>query len=32
MTVFFQVNRTRIVDDEGREVILKGAGLGGWMG
>lgn len=26
-----KVKGTIIVDDEGKEVILRGAGLGGWM-
>lgn len=29
--VMLRVKDTIIVDDEGREVILRGAGLGGWM-
>ncbi|KAI0364642.1 glycoside hydrolase [Pilatotrama ljubarskyi] len=31
MAGFLRVDRTRIVDGEGNEVILRGAGLGGWM-
>ncbi|PIL34287.1 hypothetical protein GSI_03062 [Ganoderma sinense ZZ0214-1] len=31
MAGFLRVSETRIVDDEGKEVILRGAGLGGWM-
>ena len=28
---FLRVSGTKIVDEEDREVILRGAGLGGWM-
>ncbi|KAG6833299.1 Endo-1,4-beta-xylanase 5 [Tephrocybe sp. NHM501043] len=28
---FLHVEGTKIVDEEGREVVLRGAGLGGWM-
>ncbi|KAG6837586.1 hypothetical protein H0H93_007000 [Arthromyces matolae] len=28
---FLRVNGTKIVDEEGQEVVLRGAGLGGWM-
>ncbi|EIW52789.1 glycoside hydrolase [Trametes versicolor FP-101664 SS1] len=31
MAGFLRVDKTRIVDEEGKEVILRGAGLGGWM-
>ncbi|KAF8587348.1 glycoside hydrolase family 5 protein [Ramaria rubella] len=31
MSSFLQVSGTRVVDGQGREVILRGAGLGGWM-
>ncbi|KAI0819739.1 glycoside hydrolase [Trametes gibbosa] len=31
MAGFLRVDKTRIVDGEGKEVILRGAGLGGWM-
>ncbi|KAL1943731.1 hypothetical protein VTO73DRAFT_4176 [Trametes versicolor] len=31
MTGFLRVDKTRIVDEEGKEVTLRGAGLGGWM-
>lgn len=26
-----KVNGTKLVDEDGKEVILRGAGLGGWM-
>ena len=26
-----KVSGTKIVDEQGQEVILRGAGLGGWM-
>ncbi|EEB87040.1 hypothetical protein MPER_15795, partial [Moniliophthora perniciosa FA553] len=26
-----KVSGTKIVDENGKEVILRGAGLGGWM-
>jgi hypothetical protein len=26
-----RVSGTKIVDEQGKEVILRGAGLGGWM-
>jgi hypothetical protein len=26
-----KVSGTKIVDEEGKEIILRGAGLGGWM-
>ena len=28
---FLKVSGTKIVDKDGNEVILRGAGLGGWM-
>ena len=28
---FLKVEGTKIVDGNGKEVILRGAGLGGWM-
>ena len=28
---FLKVSGTKLVDGEGHEVILRGAGLGGWM-
>ena len=31
MAGFLKVEQTKIVDGEGKEVILRGAGLGGWM-
>ncbi|KAK7696395.1 Endo-1,4-beta-xylanase 5 [Cerrena zonata] len=31
MTSFLKVDGTKIVDGSGKEVILRGAGLGGWM-
>ncbi|KAI0808028.1 glycoside hydrolase [Fomes fomentarius] len=31
MSAFLKVDGTRIVDEAGGEVILRGAGLGGWM-
>ncbi|KAI0739456.1 glycoside hydrolase [Daedaleopsis nitida] len=31
MAGFLKVDKTRIVDEAGEEVILRGAGLGGWM-
>lgn len=31
MASFLKVEGTKIVDVDGKEVILRGAGLGGWM-
>ena len=31
MVGYLKVAGTRIVDEEGKDVILRGAGLGGWM-
>jgi hypothetical protein len=31
MSSFLKVEGTKIVDGDGKEVVLKGAGLGGWM-
>lgn len=31
MTSFLKVSGTKLVDGSGEEVILRGAGLGGWM-
>jgi len=31
MSKYLRVEGTKIVDPDGKEVILKGAGLGGWM-
>jgi len=31
MSTFLKVDGTKIVDGDGKEVILRGAGLGGWM-
>ncbi|OJT05874.1 hypothetical protein TRAPUB_3287 [Trametes pubescens] len=31
MAGYLRVDKNRIVDGEGKEVILRGAGLGGWM-
>ena len=31
MTSYLNVSGTKIVDGDGNEVILRGAGLGGWM-
>jgi hypothetical protein len=28
---FLKVSGTKIIDGEGKEVLLRGAGLGGWM-
>ena len=28
---YLKVSGTKIVDKDGKEVILRGAGLGGWM-
>lgn len=28
---FLKISGTKIVDKDGKEVILRGAGLGGWM-
>lgn len=28
---YLKVEGTKIVDGEGKEIILRGAGLGGWM-
>jgi hypothetical protein len=28
---YLKVSATKIVDVDGKEVILRGAGLGGWM-
>jgi hypothetical protein len=28
---FLKVSGTKIVNEKGEEVVLKGAGLGGWM-
>ena len=30
-TGFLQATNSQIVDGQGREVILRGMGLGGWM-
>jgi hypothetical protein len=30
-TSMLKVQGTKIVDGDGKEVILRGAGLGGWM-
>ncbi|KAI0919703.1 Endo-1,4-beta-xylanase 5 [Taiwanofungus camphoratus] len=31
MSGFLKVVGTKIVDEDGQEVALRGAGLGGWM-
>ena len=31
MSGYIRVDGTKLVDTEGKEVILRGAGLGGWM-
>lgn len=31
MASYLKVSGTKIVDGDGNEVILRGAGLGGWM-
>jgi hypothetical protein len=31
MSSYLKVSGTKIVDGDGKEVILRGAGLGGWM-
>ena len=31
MSSFLKVSGTKVVDKDGKEVILRGAGLGGWM-
>jgi hypothetical protein len=31
MPSFLRVSGTRLVDEAGQEIILRGAGLGGWM-
>lgn len=31
MSTFLKVSGTKLVDGNGKEVILRGAGLGGWM-
>ena len=31
MSSFLRVEGTKLVDGDGNEVILRGAGLGGWM-
>ena len=31
MSGFIKVEGTKLVDGSGKEVILRGAGLGGWM-
>ena len=28
---FLRVAGTRLVDEAGKEIVLRGAGLGGWM-
>lgn len=28
---FLKISGTKIIDVDGKEVILRGAGLGGWM-
>jgi hypothetical protein len=28
---FIKVDGNKLVDGEGKEIILRGAGLGGWM-
>lgn len=28
---YLKVSGTKIVDADGKEIILRGAGLGGWM-
>lgn len=28
---FLKVSGERVVDGEGKDIILRGAGLGGWM-
>lgn len=28
---YLKISGTKIVDKDGKEVILRGAGLGGWM-
>jgi hypothetical protein len=28
---FIKVSGTKLVDKDGKEIILRGAGLGGWM-
>ena len=30
-TGFIRVDGTKLVDGDGNEIILRGAGLGGWM-
>jgi hypothetical protein len=31
MASFLRIEGTKIVDGDGKEVVLRGAGLGGWM-
>jgi endoglucanase len=31
VTGYLQVDGSRIVDEHGSEIILRGVGLGGWM-
>lgn len=31
MVSFLKVEGTKLVDEDGKEVILRGAGLGGWQ-
>ncbi|KAH9939769.1 glycoside hydrolase [Epithele typhae] len=31
MASFLRVDKTKIVDEDSKEVVLRGAGLGGWM-
>lgn len=31
MVSYLRVSGTKIVDGDGKEVVLRGAGLGGWM-
>ena len=30
-TSFLRISGTKIVDEDGKEVVLRGAGLGGWL-
>lgn len=31
MSPFIKVSGTKLIDADGKEIILRGAGLGGWM-
>lgn len=31
MSSYLKISGTKVVDGEGKEIILRGAGLGGWM-